>query len=184
MLGFSPYDGYDIWENRIAIKGKCYIFAQFHHNHYSPKDRSEDDLFFLPQKIPRKYAKFKQQPTLTHSMIAGREGNLKMTNIKPETKKKLEIELKQIEHRNEHNASILKEAVLTLHPYLLNNLIEWSTVNIDKAKKRLKDKKFKWANNLEKFIPTAKTSHRKELNKNVVNKVIQEIINQRKKLYE
>ena len=117
-------------------------------------------------------------------MIAGREGNLKMTNIKPETKIKLEIELKQIEHRIEHNASILKEAVLTLNPHLLNNLIEWSAVSIDKAKKRLKDKKFKWANDLEKFIPIAKSNHRKKLNKNVVNKVIQEIINQRKKLYE
>lgn len=55
---------------------------------------------------------------------------------------------------------------------------------IDKAKKRLKDKKFKWANGIEKFIPTVKTSHRKKLNKNVVNKVIQEIIKQRKKLYD
>ena len=182
MLGFSPYDGYDIWENRITNSGECHMFANYHHYHYTPKDQSDDDLIFIPQRIPRKYEKSKQQPTLTHSMIAGKEGNLKMTNIKPETKIKIEKELDKIEHRIEHNASNLKEAVLTLNPQLLNNLIQWSAVSIDKAKKRLKDKKFKWANGLEKFIPIAKSNHRKKLNKNVVNKVIQEIIRQRNEL--
>ncbi|MHA1623974.1 MAG: hypothetical protein ACTSWH_02465, partial [Promethearchaeota archaeon] len=41
MLGFSPFDGFDIWGNKITSDNICKVYANFHHFHYNPVGRSE-----------------------------------------------------------------------------------------------------------------------------------------------
>ena len=178
MLGFSPYDGYDIWENKVLINGKYQIFADFHHYHYDPKDQSDKDLAFIPKKPPSEYRK-KEMKCLTHNMIAGKEGNLKRSNISKSTRQKLVKELKEIEERTENNSSLLEKAVYTLDHSLLYKLRGWSKESIQKAIKRLADEKFTWAKEIEKCIPTAKGYESERISEEEVKKIIQDIIKQR-----
>ena len=178
-----PSVGVNTASNRVEIKNKCYIFANLHHYHYNPQDQSEQDLVFIPQKIPRKiYHQFKnklKQPKFTHSMIAGIEGNLKRTDIKRETRSRLLIKLEKIEKQIDYNTKILRQAVLETNPRVLYNLKNWSNKNIKRARKRVKDNNFIWAMGIEKCIPTARSWQRETLNEDNTKLIIEEIKNRR-----
>jgi len=178
LLGFSPYDGFDIWNNKKKIKGTFRIYANFHHYHYNPVDQSDDDLVFIPVKPPKKYQN-NGGNYLTHNMIAGREGNLKRTDISNETRKRNAEELKSIEEIIGYNSSLIEKAVFTLNSDLLNNLRGWGTRSIKKIKERLKDKKFLWCKGIEKYIPSARGHKNERINAKNTAKIIQGIINLR-----
>ncbi|TFG10240.1 MAG: hypothetical protein EU535_08420 [Promethearchaeota archaeon] len=179
MLGFSPYDGFDIWGNKVLIEGRYVIFANFHHYHYDPKDQSDRDLVFIPVKPPREY-RIKEMNCLTHNMIAGREGNLKRTDISEKTRQKIIRELKEFEERIEYNSSIIELAVLTLDADILHNLVSWSKESIAKATKRLYDVNFEWANGIHECIPTAKGYEYERISAFETDEVIERILQERK----
>ena len=178
MLGFSPYDGFDLWNNKKKVKGKYRIYANFHHYHYNPIDRSDGDLVFIPVKPPKKY-QTSGKKYLTHNMISGREGNLRRTDISDETKKRNMEELKAIKERIVYNSILIEKAVLTLDSDLLNNLQGWDTIRVKKIKERLKDKKFLWSKGIQEYIPSARGHKNERIDSKTTAKIIQEIINLR-----
>jgi len=182
VLGFSPYDGFDLWENKIHFNGKLKIYANFHHYHYDPKEQSENDLVFIPIKPPKKIRTniYKEKKILTHNMISGKEGHLKHPRVSPKMKQKIREELDRIEKRIEHNAKLLEESVLTLQVNKLNNLINWSKESIDNAKLRLLDTDFTWTKGIELSIPLTKKDENKEIDRNIVIEVIEQIKSDRK----
>ncbi len=179
MLGFSPYEGYDIWSNKVTINGKTRIFASFHHIQYVPEEKSKRDLVFIPQKPPKKYQK-NTEKFLSHSMIAGREGNLKRTDISNITRHKIERELKSIQKILEFNSLLLEKAVSTLKPELILKLKGWSDENRKKAIGRIKDREFSWAKDVEKLAPTAGGYEHERIESSEVKNIIQKIISKRK----
>ena len=180
MLGFSPYDGYDIWSNKATIDGKTRIFANFHHIQYVPEEKSKRDLVFIPQKPPKKYQN-NTEKFLSHSMIAGREGNLKRTDISNITRHKLERELKSIQKTLEFNSMLLEKAVITLKPELILKLKGWSDQNMKRAIERLKDREFSWTKDIEKLVPTAGGYEYERIEHSEAKRVIQEILNERER---
>jgi hypothetical protein len=179
MLGFSPYDGYDIWGNKVLIDEKVRLFANFHHIQYVPEEKSKRDLVFIPQKPPKKYQK-NTEKFLSHSMIAGREGNLKRTDISNITRHKLERELKSIQKILEFNSMLLEKAVITLKPELILKLKGWSEKNMKKAIERINDRDFSWAKDVEKGVPTAGGYENERIEHSDVKSIIQNIISKRK----
>jgi len=179
MLGFSPYDGYDIWGNKVVIDGKTRIFANFHHILYEPEEKSRRDLVFIPQKPPKKYQK-NTEKFLSHSMIAGREGNLKRTDFTNITRHKMERELNEIQKLLKYNSMLLEKAVITLKPEPLLKLKGWSAAKTRKAIERLKDQDFSWAQDIEKLVPTAGGYEYERIESNEVKNIIQKIISERK----
>jgi hypothetical protein len=179
MLGFGPYDGYDIWGNRVLIDEKVRLFANFHHIHYAPEEKSKRDLVFIPQKPPQKYQN-NAEKFLSHSMIAGREGNLKRTDISNITRHKTERELKSIQKILKFNSLLLEKAVLTLKPELILKLKGWSDKNMKIAIERLKDREFSWAKDVEKLVPTAGGYEHERIESSEVKNIIQRIISKRK----
>jgi hypothetical protein len=179
MLGFSPYKGYDIWSNKVTIKGKTRIFANFHHIQYVPEEKSKRDLVFIPQKPPKKYQK-NTNKFLSHSMIAGREGNLKRTDISSITRHKIERELKEIQKILKFNSMLVENAVITLKPESLHKLKGWSDEKIRKVIERLKDPEFSWAKDVEKLVPTAGGYEHERIGSSEVKNIIQKIISKRK----
>jgi hypothetical protein len=179
MLGFSPYEGYDIWSNMVKIDGKTRIFANFHHLYYVPEEKSKRDLVFIPQKPPKKYQK-NAEKFLSHSMIAGREGNLKRTDISNITRHKIERELKSIQKILEFNSLLLEKAVLTLKPELVLKLKGWSDENRKKAIGRIKDREFSWAKDVEKLVPTAGGYEHERIEISDVKNIIQKITSRRR----
>jgi len=179
MLGFSPYEGYDIWSNRVTIEGKTRIFANFHHIQYVPEEKSIRDLVFIPQKPPKKYQK-NTEKFMSHSMIAGREGNLKRSDISNITRHKIERELKSIQKILKFNTLLLEKAVITLKPELILKLKGWSNENMKKAIERLKDREFSWAKGVEKLVPTAGGYEHERIESSELKNIIQMIISKRK----
>jgi len=179
MLGFSPYDGYDIWGNRVSIEGKARLFANFHHIKYDPEEKSKRDLVFIPQKPPKNYQK-NAEKFLSHSMIAGREGNLKRTDISNIIRHKIERELKKIQKILIYNSLLMEKAVLTLKPELLLKLKGWSAIKMRKAIERLKNQDFSWAKDVEKLIPTAGGYDNERIESSEVMSIVQKIISRRK----
>ena len=179
MLGFSPYEGYDIWSNKIIIDGKTRIYANFHHIQYEPEEKSIRDLVFIPQKPPKNHQK-NAEKFLSHSMIAGREGNLKRTDISNVTRHKLERELKEIQKILIYNSMLMEKAVLTLKPEILLKLKGWSAVNMRRAIERLKDQEFSWAQDIEKLVPTAGGYEHERIESTEVKSTVQKIISKRK----
>lgn len=179
MLGFSPYEGYDIWSNRDIIDGKTRLFANFHHIQYEPEEKSIRDLVFIPQKPPKKYQK-NTEKFLSHSMIAGREGNLKRSDISNITRHKIERELKSIQKILNFNTLLLEKAVITLKPELILKLKGWSDENMKKATERLKDREFSWAKDVEKLVPTAGGYEYERIEISDVNNIIQKITSRRR----
>ncbi|NVM17901.1 MAG: hypothetical protein HWN80_09300 [Candidatus Lokiarchaeota archaeon] len=179
MLGLSPYDGYDIWGNRGKIDGKTRIFANFHHIQYDPEEKSKRELVFIPQKPPKKYQK-NMEKFLSHSMIAGREGNLKRTDISNISRHKIERELKEIQKILKYNSMLLEKAVITPKPELILGLKGWSTFKMRKAIERLKDQEFSWAKDVEKLVPTAGGYEHERIENTEVKSIIQKIISKRK----
>ncbi len=151
MLGFSPYDGFDIWDNKALVNCKYYIFANFHHFHYDPEDQSDGDLVFIPVKPP---------------------------DISKSIRENIIKELKMIEKRISFNSLLLEKAVF-LNPNILNNLKGWAKKSIKKAKKRLNDENFKWSKGIEEYIPTAKGYEYERIIAGKTKKIIQDIIRQR-----
>lgn len=183
MLGFSPYDGFDIWGNKIAMNGKYKIYANFHHYHYDPEEHSENDLVFIPIKPSKKIRPriFENSKILTHNMVSGREGLLKKPDISPIAKKRLTGELKEIEERIEYNSKILEDSIYFLRPDLLNDLENWSKENKNKVKLRLLKSNFSWAKGIEESIPLTKEYANKKVEQSEVKRVIQEILNERER---
>jgi len=183
MLGFSPYDGFDLWDNKIIVDGRNKIFANFHHYHYKPKEQSEKDLVFIPIKPPKKIRTkvYQENKFLSHHMIAGREGHLKKTITSPQKKREIQAELDEFEKQIEYNSRLIEEAVLTQNKVLLKNLFGWTKNSINKAKSRLLDKNFTWAIGIEEAIPLAKEYGKREISQSDVKKIIQGILKQRKK---
>jgi len=186
LLGFSPYDGFDIWENRISIKGKLKIFANFHHYHYDSEDQSENDLVFIPVKPPKKIRTkiYQEKRFLTHHMISGREGHLKKKITSPKKKLQIQKDLKEIEEQIEYNSELIEKAVLTFDSDLLNNLLLWPEKQINKAKLRLLDNNFTWAKGIEKAIPLTKKHNNYKINPRRVREIIKEILEERIKNIE
>lgn len=166
MLGFSPYDGFDIWENKISLKGKYRIFANFHHFRYNPEEKSKSDLVFIPIKPSKKFrvGDYLTRSYLTHNNISGLEGNLKRSDISDETRSKILKKLQKIEQIIEHNSIILEEAIYNQNHNVLYDLKNWSKEDINKAKNRLKDNKFTWTKKLEKYLPTANGYEHERIN--------------------
>jgi len=183
MLGFSPYDGFDIWKNIGQYNGKLKIYANFHHYHYKAEDDSEDDLVFIPVKPPKDQRSeiFGDNHFLTHNVIAGYEGHLKSKRVSVESKNKIKQKLAKIEKRIDINSKLIKESVLTLQIQILDNLIGWSPDSIKKVKLRLIDAKFEWAENIDQFIPITKEYSEKNIDSTLTTLVINEILNERKR---
>ncbi|MFW9819410.1 MAG: hypothetical protein ACFFE5_07355, partial [Candidatus Thorarchaeota archaeon] len=181
LLGFSPYDGFDIWEKRISVKGNLKIFANFHHYHYEPEDQSENDLVFIPIKPPKKIRTkiYQGKRFLTHNMISGREGHLKKKITSPLKKLQIQKELNEIEEQIEYNSKLIEQAVLTFDSDLLDNLIGWPEEEIYKAKLRLLDINFTWAIGIEKSIPLTKKHENNKINRQKVGEIIKEILEER-----
>lgn len=179
MLGFSPYEGYDIWSNRVLIDGKTRIIANFHHIQYVPEEKSKRDLVFIPQKPPKKYQK-NTNKFLSHSMVAGREGNLKRTDIYNITRHKIERELKEIQNILKYNSMLLEKAVINLKPELILKLKGWSDENRKTAIERLEDQEFSWAQDIEKLVPTARGYEHERIESSELKNIIQKIISKRK----
>lgn len=183
MLGFSPYDGFDIWKNIGQCNGKLKIYANFHHYHYKAEDDSGDDLVFIPVKPPKDQRSeiYDNNHFLTHNIIAGHEGHLKSKRVSVESKNKIKQKLAKIEKRIDINSKLIKESVLTLQVQMLDNLIGWSADSIKKVKLRLIDTNFEWAKNIDQFIPLAKEYSKKNINPTLTNLVIYEILKDRKR---
>lgn len=178
MLGFSPFDGFDLWENRVVIEEKHKIYANFHHFHYKPEGKSEKDLVFIPIKPPKKYRKgeYLTKKYLTHNMISGLEGNLKRSDIKRKVRENILKRLNKIEKIIETNSNILEDAVCSKNPETLRDLENWGEEDKQRAVLRLKDHKFSWAEDIQKYIPTAEGYDYKKINEEQVKKIINEII--------
>jgi hypothetical protein len=180
MLGFSPFDGYDIWENRVIIDDKIRLYANFHHIKYVPEERSKRELVFIPQKPPKKYQK-NTDKFLSHSMIAGMEGNLKRNDISNIVRHKIEREIKSIQNVIEFNSKILEKAVITFNPELILKLKGWSKECMKRAIDRINDREFSWAKDVEKGVPTAGGYENERIEHNEAKRVIQEILNERER---
>ena len=141
--------------------------------------KSRRDLVFIPQKPPKKYQK-NTEKFLSHSMIAGREGNLKRTDITNITRHKMERELNKIQKLLKYNSMLLEKAVITLKPEPLLKLKGWSAVKMRKVIERLKDQDFSWAQDIEKLVPTAGGYEYERIESNEVKNIIQKIISERK----
>ena len=183
MLGFSPYDGFDLWENKISVNGKNKISANFHHYHYDPEEQSENDLVFIPIKPSKKNRTkvFEGSQILTHNMVSGREGLLKKPAVSPKAKNRIKEELRGIEERIEDNSRIIEEAIYLLRPDLLNSLENWPKDRIKKAKLRLLDSNFSWTKGILESIPLTKEYADKKLDQSEVKRIIREIQNERER---
>jgi hypothetical protein len=186
MLGFNPYDGFDIWGNRIKINGEFKIYANFHHYHYNPNDQSAEDLVYIPVKPPKKFRTriYEDKKFLTHNMIAGREGHLKRNTVSPEKKQQIRNELLEIEKRIEFNSKLIELVVLNFDSKLLTNLKGWSKERIKHIKARLLDENFEWTKGIEKSIPLTKEYAQKKIPVSNVKKIIEFIMEERKKSHK
>ena len=172
MLGFSPYDGYDMWKSKSYDKKlkRIRIWANLHHIDDDLKKEDSDDeknLVFIPMKHPTD----SKQDTryLTHAKLSSYQAN------------KFKTLLKSIKKTTIHNANILKRAFLTNNLKLLDSLRGWSKESILNAKKRLKDESCKWTKDLEKYIPLERTS-RKRLSSQEKELIIKNLLMKRKKM--
>ncbi|MHA1669969.1 MAG: hypothetical protein ACTSV5_05250 [Promethearchaeota archaeon] len=181
MLGFSPFDGFDIWGNKITSGNIFKVYANFHHLHYNPVGRSEKDLVFLPIKPPKKFRKgdYLVREYLTHNIISGLEGNLRRDDIKIKTKEKIILRLNKIEEIIEKNSKVLEDAVYSKNPKKLRKLINWEEDDIQKVIDRLNDFTFSWASNIQKYLPTAEGYDYKRIDMEDVNLIIKEILEYR-----
>jgi len=178
MLGFSPFDGFDIWGNKITSDNICKVYANFHHFHYNPVGRSEKDLVFIPIKPPEKFRKgdYLVREYLTHNVISGLEGNLRRDDIKVNTREKIILRLKKIEKVIGKNSKVLEDAVYSKNPKKLKELINWEEEDIQKAIDRLNDFTFSWASNIQKYIPTAEGYDYKRIKMEDVKLIIKDIM--------
>ena len=178
MLGYSPFDGFDLWRNKIWVKGNFRIYANFHHYRYDPEEQSRRDLVFIPIKPPKNIRKgeYLTKDYLTHSVISGLEGNLKRNDISEETRSRILKKLQKIESIIDFNSKLLERAVYTKNQELLYDLKNWRREDINRAVGRLKDDKFKWAKNLEKYLPTAEGYDYKRINTKDTDSIIKKII--------
>jgi len=177
MLGFSPYDGFDLWKNKIYINGKHRIYANFHHFRYNPEEQSKGDLVFIPIKPPKKVrtGDYLSRSYLTHNMISGLEGNLKRCDISEETRSKILKKLQKIEQTIEYNSLILEKAIFTQNHKVLYDLKNWAEGDINNAINRLEDTKFTWARKLEKYLPTANGYENERINAKEKDVIIKRI---------
>lgn len=53
MMGFSPYDGYDMWESMKKWWERFRIWANFHHIDYNDENEEEDNLVFTSNSSQR-----------------------------------------------------------------------------------------------------------------------------------
>ncbi len=184
MLGFSPFDGFDIWGNKIFIKGRYRIYANFHHLHYNPEGQSESDLVFIPIKPPKKIrnGEYLTKNYLSHNSISGLEGNLKRNDISEETRSRILNKLQRIESFVDYNSILLEKAVYTQNHEVLYDLKNWSIDDIYRALERLKDDSFSWAKRIEDYLPTADGYNRNRIDDEERESIIRRIIDKRGKL--
>jgi hypothetical protein len=177
MLGFSPYDGFDLWENKIFVKGKFRIFANFHHYRYNPEEQSKEDLVFIPIKPPRniRSGEYLTKTYLTHNVISGLEGHLRRSDISEEVRLKMLLKLQKIEGLIKYNSSLLEKAVHTKNHELLYHLRNWDKEDIKRAINRLKDYKFTWVKEIERYLPTAEGYDYVRISKKETNLIIKGI---------
>lgn len=182
MLGFSPYDCFDLWRNKIYIKGKYRIYANFHHYHCYPEEQSKSDLVFIPIKPPKKIrvGEYLTKKYLTHNTTSGLEGNLKRTDISDETRSRIIKRLQKIESIIEYNTTILEKAVYSQNHELLYELKNWITEDTNRVIDRLKDKTFSWAKKIEKYLPTAEGYEQQRINAKETESIIKKILNRKK----
>jgi len=171
MLGFSPYDGYDMWNNKSFSKRykKTLIYAQLHHIDDNLNDINSDDeknLVFIPTKHPKD--KNREIHYLTHRKISSYQGN-----------ENVEI-LRKIQQRLIFNSKIIKTAFIYDDPSHLDELIGWSEFSIEKIKKRLIDRNLEWTRNIEKLIPKERNS-KKNINQSEKSTVIRKLIEMKEK---
>ncbi|MFX1277006.1 MAG: hypothetical protein ACFFBP_05930 [Promethearchaeota archaeon] len=171
MLGFSPYDGYDLWKNKTKYKDKFRIWANFHHIHYNSNDESQDDLIFLPLVHPDDIGK--DYYYLTHNKVSNFESILVKEDISDQIKSMTQIKLENIKNRIIKNSNIILNAIITINPEILNDLKGWDKSSIIMAKKRLIDTEFLWIAGIEQYIP-AYYKHKKIDINNIMN-IIDEI---------
>ncbi len=159
MLGFSPYDGYDLWENKVFDSSNFKIWADFHHIKYHPKDKSLDDLAFIPRTHPNDLES-NQKHYLTHFDITTYEVN----NDR--------IKLKEIKNRTLKNQKIIIRAFFSLKSSILDQLEGWNVSSIKKIKRRLNETAFSWCKGIEKYIPIVEPKKFKFLPKEKYNKIV------------
>lgn len=159
MLGFSPYDGYDMWENKTKWRERYRIWASLHHIDYNDENDEEDNLVFIPVTHPEDIGR--EYKYLTHNYIGNLELKLAKTDISKSNQKDALIQLDEIKKKIKVNSDLLERAVFSLNPDLLDMLIGWEKESILKAINRLMNLDFSWANNVEKYIPIS--SHRPSL---------------------
>ena len=163
--GLSPYDGYDLWENKTFDQEteKIKIFGQFHHIHYNPTDESDKDLVFLPIKHPRDQGKGKA-PYLTHHQISGHEAIIKRQDTSQDVKQMSLKELDEIEKIIEYNTQILLKIFFTKDFNLIKDLIGWSSKSwyeesVKSLIDRVNDNSFNWCNKINDYIPKFKREY-------------------------
>lgn len=184
MLGFSPFDGFDIWDNKLIIKDKYRIYANFHHYHYAPEGQSENDLVFIPTRPPKKIrnGEYLTKNYLSHNSISGLEGNLKRNDISDETRTRIVKKLQEIENLIEFNSNLIEKAVYTQNDEKLHELKNWSVDDIRRAMTRLRDDTFSWAKGIEDYLPTADGYNRTRIDAEERESIVRGIINKRIKL--
>lgn len=182
MLGFSPYDGFDIWGNKVSIKGRYRIFANFHHYHYKPEEQSKKDLIFIPVKpsLSNRKGEYLTKKYLTHNVISGLEGNLKRTDISDKVRNKIVSKLQKIEEIIEHNSILIQKAVYTHKAEILYSLENWKKDDVNRAITRLNDNSFLWCKGIEQYLPTAGGYDYERIVPKQTEEIIHNILNKRK----
>lgn len=158
MLGFSPYDGYDLWENKTKWRNQYRIWSNFHHIPYDPEGEKEEDLVHIPIVNPDDIGK--EYNYLTHNYISNLESQIAKDRISEVIKAQIKQKLEDIKEIIIYNTSVIQKAVLDFNPVILNQLIGWRDRDIEKAKERLMDKDFSWSKGVEKYIPISKNDRR------------------------
>jgi len=74
----------------------------------------------------------------------------------------------------------LEKAVYTQNHKLLYDLKNWIREDIEGAIDRLKDAKFIWAKNIEKYLPTAEGYDYERISAKETNSIIKEIKNRKR----
>jgi len=171
MLGFSPYDGYDLWGNKTQWRNRYRIWSNFHHIPYDPKDKKEEDLIHIPIVNPNDIGN--DHIYLTHNYISNLESQLVKDNISDLNKIHIKQKLEDIKERLIYNISIIKKSVLNLNPTILNKLKGCNFLDIEKTKERLMDNDFSWSKGIERFIPISKKD--KRLTSEQTNAIIKDI---------
>ncbi len=157
--GLSPYDGYDLWENKTfdPETEKIRIWGQFHHIDYIPTDESEKDLVFLPLKNPNDRGKGKA-PYITHHLVSSLEAIIKRQDTSQDIRQKSLRQLSEIENIIEHNSQILLNFFFTKDVSLIKDLIVWSNKpwyaeSVKALISRVTDNTFNWCIKINDYIP-------------------------------